>query len=116
MDCADFTPLAPSPGRDLDLAGKLCQRLEAAKYKPAILGLTFLKYIPDTFAEDRTKRLAGQRDDAGAKAKDSDELREASQPKRSGGSRAFAAGPRTGEISKALTPWQRLRTLSAKTR
>jgi type I restriction enzyme M protein len=41
-------------------ADKLRNNMDAAEYKHVVLGLIFLKYISDTFEEDRAKLLAGQ--------------------------------------------------------
>ncbi len=43
-------------------ADKLRNNMDAAEYKHVVLGLIFLKYISDTFEEDRAKLLAGRGD------------------------------------------------------
>ena len=49
MDCADSRdPVWAS-------ADKLCAQRDAAEYKHQVLGLIFLKYIFDTFVEQRQK-------------------------------------------------------------
>ncbi len=40
-------------------ADKLRNNMDAAEYKHVVLGLVFLKYISDTFEEQRAKLLAG---------------------------------------------------------
>ena len=40
-------------------ADKLRNNMDAAEYKHVVLGLIFLKYIPDTFDEHHAKLLAG---------------------------------------------------------
>ena len=43
-------------------ADELRNNMDAAGYKPVLLGLIFLKYISDTFEEHRAKLLAGEGD------------------------------------------------------
>ena len=54
-------------------ADKLRNNLDAAEYKHVVLGLIFLKYISDAFAELHEKLLAEQ--DEGADPEDADEYR-----------------------------------------
>jgi type I restriction enzyme M protein len=54
-------------------ADKLRNNLDAAEYKHVVLGLIFLKYISDAFAEVYAK-LAGEKGE-GADAEDPDEYR-----------------------------------------
>ena len=54
-------------------ADKLRNNLDAAEYKHVVLGLIFLKYISDAFAELHAKLLAEQ--DDGADPEDADEYR-----------------------------------------
>src|SRR5947207_15469479 len=56
-------------------AGKLRSNMDAAEYKPVVLGLIFLKYISDSFEEHHAKLLAGGDEYAGAHAEDPDEYR-----------------------------------------
>ena len=56
-------------------ADKLRNNMDAAEYKHVVLGLIFLKYISDTFEEQRAKLLAGQGDYAGANPEDPDEYK-----------------------------------------
>jgi type I restriction enzyme M protein len=60
-------------------ADKLRNNIDAAEYKHVVLGLIFLKYISDTFEEQRAKLLAGAKsktgDYAGANPEDPDEYR-----------------------------------------
>ncbi len=56
-------------------ADKLRNNMDAAEYKHVVLGLIFLKYIPDTFAEHRAKLVAGDGDYAGANPEDPDEYK-----------------------------------------
>ena len=56
-------------------ADKLRNNMDAGEYKHVVLGLIFLKYISDTFAEQRAKLLAGQGDYAGANPEDPDEYK-----------------------------------------
>ncbi len=56
-------------------ADKLRNNMDAAEYKHVVLGLIFLKYISDTFEEQRAKLLAGQDDYAGANPEDPDEYK-----------------------------------------
>jgi len=54
-------------------ADKLRNNMDAAEYKHVVLGLIFLKYISDTFAEHRATLVAGDGDYAGANPEDPDE-------------------------------------------
>ena len=54
-------------------ADKLRNNMDAAEYKHVVLGLTFLKYISDSFDEHHTKLVAGEGDFAGADPEDKDE-------------------------------------------
>ncbi|MBK7956031.1 MAG: SAM-dependent DNA methyltransferase [Candidatus Accumulibacter sp.] len=56
-------------------ADKLRNNMDAAEYKHVVLGLIFLKYISDTFEEQRAKLLAGQGDYEGANPEDPDEYK-----------------------------------------
>jgi len=56
-------------------ADKLRKNMDAAEYKHIALGLIFLKYISDAFAELYAKLQAGQGEYAGADPEDSDEYR-----------------------------------------
>jgi type I restriction enzyme M protein len=56
-------------------ADKLRNNMDAAEYKHVVLGLIFLKYISDAFAEHRAKLVAGEGDFAGADPEDADEYR-----------------------------------------
>ena len=56
-------------------ADKLRNNMDAAEYKHVVLGLIFLKYISDAFAEQRAKLVAGEGDYAGANPEDADEYR-----------------------------------------
>lgn len=56
-------------------ADKLRNNMDAAEYKHVVLGLIFLKYISDTFAEHRAKLVAGEGDYAGANPEDPDEYK-----------------------------------------
>jgi type I restriction enzyme M protein len=56
-------------------ADKLRNNMDAAEYKHVVLGLIFLKYISDAFAEHRAKLVAGEGDFAGANPEDADEYR-----------------------------------------
>ena len=56
-------------------ADKLRNNMDAAEYKHVVLGLIFLKYISDTFAEHRAKLVAGAGDYAGANPEDPDEYK-----------------------------------------
>ena len=47
-------------------ADKLRNNMDAAEYKHVVLGLIFLKYISDTFEEQRTKLMEGEGEYAGA--------------------------------------------------
>lgn len=54
-------------------ADKLRKNIDAAEYKHVVLGLIFLKYISDSFAEHHAKLLQGEGDYAGADPEDRDE-------------------------------------------
>ncbi|MEO6833400.1 MAG: class I SAM-dependent DNA methyltransferase [Chitinophagaceae bacterium] len=54
-------------------ADKLRSNMDAAEYKHVVLGLIFLKYISDAFAELHGKLLAGKGDFAGGNPEDPDE-------------------------------------------
>lgn len=54
-------------------ADKLRKNIDAAEYKHIVLGLVFLKYISDAFAELHTKLLAEK--DSGADPEDKDEYK-----------------------------------------
>ena len=56
-------------------ADKLRNNMDAAEYKHVVLGLIFLKYISDTFEEQRAKLVAGKGEYAGANPEDKDEYR-----------------------------------------
>ena len=56
-------------------ADKLRNNMDAGEYKHVVLGLVFLKYISDSFAEMHTKLLSGQGDYAGSDPEDPDEYR-----------------------------------------
>src|SRR6187200_3412322 len=56
-------------------ADKLRNNMDAAEYKHVVLGLIFLKYISDTFEEQRAKLVAGNGDYAGANPEDPDEYK-----------------------------------------
>ena len=56
-------------------ADKLRNNMDAAEYKHVVLGLIFLKYISDTFAEMRAKLMKGEGDYAGANPEDPDEYK-----------------------------------------
>ncbi len=56
-------------------ADKLRNNMDAAEYKHVVLGLIFLKYISDTFEEQRAKLVAGQGDYEGANPEDPDEYK-----------------------------------------
>ncbi len=56
-------------------ADKLRSNMDAAEYKHVVLGLIFLKYISDTFAEHHAKLLAGKGDYRGADPEDPDEYK-----------------------------------------
>jgi type I restriction enzyme M protein len=56
-------------------ADKLRNNMDAAEYKHVVLGLIFLKYISDTFAEMRAKLMNGEGDYAGANPEDPDEYK-----------------------------------------
>jgi type I restriction enzyme M protein len=56
-------------------ADKLRNNMDAAEYKHVVLGLIFLKYISDTFEEQRAKLVAGQDDYEGANPEDPDEYK-----------------------------------------
>ena len=54
-------------------ADKLRSNMDAAEYKHVVLGLIFLKYISDAFAELHQKLLAGEGEYTGADPEDPDE-------------------------------------------
>ena len=54
-------------------ADKLRSNMDAAEYKHVVLGLIFLKYISDAFADLHGKLLAGKGEFAGANPEDPDE-------------------------------------------
>ena len=56
-------------------ADKLRNHMDAAEYKHVVLGLIFLKYISDTFEEQRAKLLSGNGDFEGANPEDPDEYK-----------------------------------------
>src|SRR6059058_4229358 len=56
-------------------ADKLRSNMDAAEYKHVVLGLIFLKYISDSFAEHHAKLVAGEGEYAGANPEDPDEYR-----------------------------------------
>jgi type I restriction enzyme M protein len=56
-------------------ADKLRNNMDAAEYKHVVLGLIFLKYISDAFAEMRTKLLSGAGSYKGSDPEDADEYR-----------------------------------------
>ena len=56
-------------------ADKLRNNMDAAEYKHVVLGLIFLKYISDSFEEQRAKLLAGEGDYQGANPEDPDEYK-----------------------------------------
>src|SRR5947207_2383381 len=56
-------------------ADKLRSNMDAAEYKHVVLGLIFLKYISDSFEEQRAKLVAGEGEHAGANPEDPDEYR-----------------------------------------
>jgi type I restriction enzyme M protein len=56
-------------------ADKLRKNIDAAEYKHIVLGLIFLKYISDSFAEMFVKLQAGVGDYAGADPEDKDEYK-----------------------------------------
>ena len=56
-------------------ADKLRNNMDAGEYKHVVLGLIFLKYISDAFAEHRAKLVSGAGDYAGANPEDADEYR-----------------------------------------
>jgi type I restriction enzyme M protein len=56
-------------------ADKLRNNMDAAEYKHVVLGLIFLKYISDTFEEQRTKLMEGEGEYAGANPEDPDEYK-----------------------------------------
>jgi type I restriction enzyme M protein len=56
-------------------ADKLRNNMDAAEYKHVVLGLIFLKYISDTFEEQRTRLMEGEGEYAGADAEDPDEYK-----------------------------------------
>jgi len=56
-------------------ADKLRSNMDAAEYKHVVLGLIFLKYISDAFADLHATLLKGEGEFAGADAEDPDEYR-----------------------------------------
>ena len=56
-------------------ADKLRNNMDAAESKHVVLGLIFLKYISDSFEEQRAKLLAGEGDYEGANPEDPDEYK-----------------------------------------
>lgn len=56
-------------------ADMLRNNMDAAEYKHVVLGFIFLKYISNTFEENRAKLLAGEGDYAGANPEDPDEYK-----------------------------------------
>ncbi len=56
-------------------ADKLRKNIDAAEYKHVVLGLIFLKYISDSFAEMFDKLQGGEGDYAGADPEDKDEYK-----------------------------------------
>jgi type I restriction enzyme M protein len=56
-------------------ADKLRNNMDAAEYKHVVLGLIFLKYISDSFEEQRAKLVAGVGDYEGANPGDPDEYK-----------------------------------------
>jgi type I restriction enzyme M protein len=56
-------------------ADKLRKNIDAAEYKHVVLGLIFLKYISDSFAEMFDKLKGGEGDYAGADPEDKDEYK-----------------------------------------
>src|SRR3954453_444597 len=56
-------------------ADKLRNNMDAAEYKHVVLGLIFLKYISDTFEEQRAKLVAGKGDYKGSNPEDQDEYK-----------------------------------------
>jgi type I restriction enzyme M protein len=56
-------------------ADKLRNNMDAAEYKHVVLGLIFLKYISDSFEEQRAKLRAGEGDYEGANPEDPDEYK-----------------------------------------
>jgi type I restriction enzyme M protein len=56
-------------------ADKLRNNMDAAEYKHVVLGLIFLKYISDSFEEQRAKLVAGIGDYEGANPEDPDEYK-----------------------------------------
>jgi type I restriction enzyme M protein len=56
-------------------ADKLRKNIDAAEYKHVVLGLIFLKYISDSFAEMFEKLQKGEGEYAGADAEDKDEYK-----------------------------------------
>lgn len=54
-------------------ADKLRNKIDAAEYKHVVLGLTFLKYISDSFEQLFAKLQAGENEYAGADPEDKDE-------------------------------------------
>jgi len=56
-------------------ADKLRNNMDAAEYKHVVLGLIFLKYISDSFEDQRAKLLAGEGEYEGANPEDPDEYK-----------------------------------------
>ena len=56
-------------------ADKLRNNMDAAEYKHVVLGLIFLKYISDSFEEQRAKLLEGNGQYEGSDPEDADEYR-----------------------------------------
>lgn len=56
-------------------ADKLRNNMDAAEYKHVVLGLIFLKYISDSFAEHRAKLVDGKGEYEGANPEDKDEYK-----------------------------------------
>jgi len=56
-------------------ADKLRNNMDAAEYKHVVLGLIFLKYISDSFEEQRAKLIVGEGDYEGANPEDPDEYK-----------------------------------------
>ena len=54
-------------------ADKLRNNMDAAEYKHVVLGLIFLKYISEAFAEHHARLVAGKGEYQGAKPEDKDE-------------------------------------------
>jgi len=56
-------------------ADKLRKNIDAAEYKHVVMGLVFLKYISDSFAELHDKLIAGEGEYVGADPEDRDEYK-----------------------------------------